>query len=144
MSNVHFKVICDGGSRGNHTGNGHGYGSWQVSLFDPESTLPPFAKAVEEDYGPDVTNNEAEYQALIGALKHIYDAFHAVAADHKSIDVTVYTDSQLVVGQLTKQWKIKAANLRPLVVKASGYCQAFGQVDFVQISGVEMKTILGH
>ena len=54
-----------------------------------------------------VTNNEAEYKALIHAL-----------LDERAKDSTIYTDSQLLVGQLTKGWKIKAENLKGYVENA--------------------------
>lgn len=51
-------------------------------------------------------SNEAEYRALIEALKSCNDG-----------DV-IYTDSQLIVGQLTKGWKVKAPNLKNYYVQA--------------------------
>jgi len=55
--------------------------------------------------GPAVkTNNEAEYSALIQAL-----------LDERAMGSTIYTDSQLLVGHLTKNWKVKAENLKFLV-----------------------------
>lgn len=53
------------------------------------------------------TNNEMEYEALIQAL-----------SDDRSEGATVYTDSELVVGQVTQGWKVKADNLRPLIAQA--------------------------
>jgi len=53
------------------------------------------------------TNNEMEYTALIQAL-----------SDPRSEGATIYTDSQLLVGQLTKGWKVRAANLAPLNERA--------------------------
>jgi ribonuclease HI len=52
------------------------------------------------------TNNEMEYHALLKALETC-----------KKGD-EILTDSQLVVGQTTKGWKIKKEHLRPLVEKA--------------------------
>jgi ribonuclease HI len=46
------------------------------------------------------TSNEAEYLALIEALKSCNNG-----------DI-INTDSQLLVGQLTKGWKVKAENLK--------------------------------
>lgn len=57
-------------------------------------------KITEFDRG---TNNEMEYTALIHAL-----------SDLRSDRATIFTDSQLLVGQLTQGWKVKAGNLRPL------------------------------
>jgi ribonuclease HI len=53
-----------------------------------------------------VTSNEAEYEAIIVALQE------AVDGD------TIYTDSQLVVGQVTMGWKVRAGNLRALNERA--------------------------
>jgi ribonuclease HI len=48
------------------------------------------------------TNNEAEYQALIEALKSCNEG-----------DI-INTDSELLVGHLNKNWKVKAENLKAL------------------------------
>lgn len=53
------------------------------------------------------TNNEMEYTALIHAL-----------SDPRSEGATIFTDSQLLVGQLTQGWKVRAENLRPLNERA--------------------------
>jgi len=53
------------------------------------------------------TNNEMEYTALIHAL-----------SDPRSEGATIFTDSQLLVGQLTQGWKMRAENLRPLNERA--------------------------
>jgi len=52
------------------------------------------------------TNNEMEYQALLNAL-----------LDERSKEATIFTDSRLLVGQLTKGWKVKAPNLRKINIK---------------------------
>lgn len=52
------------------------------------------------------TNNEMEYEALINALK--------LCSDKDCI----FTDSQLVEGQIMKGWKITKEHLFPLVMKA--------------------------
>ena len=49
------------------------------------------------------TNNEMEYRALLSAL-----------SDARAERATIFTDSQLLVGQLTRGWKVNADNLRPL------------------------------
>ena len=50
-------------------------------------------------FNQDYTNNDMEYEAVIYAL--------TIAKDGD----TILTDSQLVVNQLTKGWKVKARNL---------------------------------
>lgn len=61
-------------------------------------------KVATFDHG---TNNEMEYTALIQAL-----------SDPRAQDATIFTDSQLLVGQLTQGWKVRAENLRPLNERA--------------------------
>ncbi len=62
------------------------------------------AKVTQYDQG---TNNEMEYGALIEAL-----------SDPRSQGATIYTDSELVVGQVSGGMKVKADHLRPLVEQA--------------------------
>ena len=135
---IEFIVTCDGGSLGNGSVNSHGYGSYMINAPGNVGEIKRL------QFGEGVTNNEAEYMALIGALENISSAFLAVAADLKTIQLTVRTDSQLVIGQLSRGHKINAPNLRPLVIQASSLCQQFFLVEFEQITGVEMKQILGH
>lgn len=54
------------------------------------------------------------------------------------------TDSQLIVGQLSKGWQVKAANLRPLVDEASGLLRAFGHTQLEKVPRAEIVRILGH
>jgi ribonuclease HI len=52
------------------------------------------------------TNNEAEYQALILALK-------TILPDNK-VPVDIYTDSQLVYNQMLSNWQVKDSRLSVL------------------------------
>ena len=52
------------------------------------------------------TNNQAEYRAVIAALKE------AIRLGAKQIDISV--DSQLVVRQLSGQYRVRNAALKPL------------------------------
>jgi len=133
-----FTITCDGGSLGNGSKDSIGYGSFMIAAEDKVNTIHQL------HFGSGVTNNEAEYLALIGALDHLAVAFTAVAADLKTIKITIKTDSQLVIGQLSMGWKVKAPNLRPLAIKAAAKCQQFNEVKFTRISGDTMKKILGH
>ncbi|MCI0485016.1 MAG: ribonuclease HI family protein [Blastocatellia bacterium] len=61
--------------------------------------------------GEGMTNNVAEYRAVIEALDW--------AARNSSVrTVEVFTDSQLVVRQINGQWACRAANLLPLLEQA--------------------------
>jgi ribonuclease HI len=66
------------------------------------------------------TNNQAEYRAIIAALEK---AFGLGARQ-----VTLYSDSELVVKQIIGQYKIKNTALRPLyqeVVRLTGALESF-------------------
>ncbi len=57
--------------------------------------------------GAGATNNLAEYQAVIKALEYLrYKGF--------SEKITVCSDSQLIVKQLSGVWAVKADNLKPM------------------------------
>ena len=56
--------------------------------------------------GPGMTNNAAEYTAVIQALIWAYQ--------HKHTGCQILTDSRLVVEQSTKRWGVKAAHLQQL------------------------------
>jgi len=58
------------------------------------------------------TNNEMEYAGLLEALTH------AQSGDE------LFTDSQLLVGQVLGGWKVNAVHLRPLVEKAKALVPA--------------------
>jgi phosphoribosylglycinamide formyltransferase-1 len=94
-----MKVIVhtDGGSRGNPGPAAAGF------TLDDADGRRLLAKAF---FLGETTNNVAEYTALIKAL----EAAHKLGAEH----VTVYTDSELMVRQLSGVYKVKSEAIRPL------------------------------
>jgi hypothetical protein len=64
--------------------------------------------------------------------------------DMSDVHVTIKVDSQLLVGQLMKGWAVKAPDLVVLHAEAKNLIMRFGKVSFEQISGAEMKKVLGH
>jgi ribonuclease HI len=135
---VNLTVICDGGSRGNGSPGAIGYGSFMVLAGGNTA-----GKNHSRQFGVGVTNNEAEYQALIAALQHIQGAFAAVGRDLKTVDLTIQTDSQLVIGHIRDKWKVKAS-LAQFVTRATYLCHLFSEFKFEKIKESEMKQILGH
>ena len=59
-----------------------------------------------------ITNNESEYLAILSALR-----------DVKENDITIHSDSQLVVNQLNKNYAIKEDRLRNLAEKIWKLCE---------------------
>ncbi|HEV7499912.1 MAG TPA: ribonuclease HI family protein [Vicinamibacteria bacterium] len=101
-------IHIDGASRGNPGEAGFG-----VYVTTPEGTL------VAELYGylGRASNNVAEYQALIHALKY--------ALDQGAAQVKVFSDSELVVRQIGGQYRVKHPDMVPLHRQASTLLSRF-------------------
>ena len=104
---------CDGGSRGNP-----GPGASAYVLLDPDGRE---VEAKGELLGP-VTNNIAEYRALIEGLR--------AAGRHEVQRLTVYMDSELVVRQMLGDYRVKHAGLKPLHELARREAARFASVTF--------------
>ena len=98
------KIFIDGGSRGNP-----GEGAIGFVVFNGNNEeMFRFGKKIGI-----CTNNFAEYNALIEALKHIEN--HSLSKNKK---VLVYSDSELLVKQLNNVYNVKSGNLIPLYHEA--------------------------
>jgi len=72
------------------------------------------------------TNNEAEYMALIEALK--------LASRFKGGEVTVYSDSLLLVKQMRGEYKVADKALKELYLKVRKLQNNFSSVSYVHVS----------
>jgi len=93
------KVYVDGASRGNPGPSGIG-----VVVLDEEG------KVLREHYeflGPSYTNNQAEYVALLRALEICSTIFP------KGV-IHVFSDSELLINQLTGRYKVRSRSLKEL------------------------------
>jgi ribonuclease HI len=71
------------------------------------------------------TNNVAEYNGLLAALKW--------AVDHGERDVLVRADSELLVKQMRGEYKVRHAGLQPLYVRARLLVMELGKVRFEHV-----------
>lgn len=55
------------------------------------------------------TNNIAEYQAVIRALKEVEEL--------ETEEILIYSDSRLIVNQVNGRYKVKNENIKPLFIK---------------------------
>ena len=131
-----FLLQVDGGSKGNGAEN-RGFGSYHLANRDGREQI------IRLDLGT-ATNNEAEYRTLIAALKDLVDRIRRAGKRPADYSLLVQTDAQLLVGQLTQGWQVKAGNLRPLVDEAAGLIRAFGCCDLVKVPREEIVRVLGH
>ena len=109
-----WTLRCDGGARGNP-----GPGALGYTLIDPAGRE---IEARGELLG-EVTNNVAEYRALIAGL--------AAAARHQASPLTVFMDSELVVRQMTGEYRVKHPGLKPLHAEAARATAGLAAVRFV-------------
>jgi len=121
-------LYTDGGSLGNP---GPGYGSYCIVI---EGHPPSYGR---ENFGPNCTNNEAEYKALISGLARVKEY-------STKIELEIRLDSALLVGHLSKNWKVKAINLRPLHQKALTLLNEFQSYQIVKVPREEVEIVLGH
>lgn len=54
----------------------------------------------------DVTNNIAEYNALLLALEYIKSNVLGITMERKPKQITIYTDSKLINGHINESWKV--------------------------------------
>ena len=112
-------VYTDGGSRGNP-----GPAAIGVVLNNMRGER---IRSYGETIGI-ATNNEAEYGAVISALKKIKALFGGKRA--KALGVEVNMDSELIVRQLTGQYKIEEERLFPLFIKIWNLKMDFDSIEF--------------
>ena len=107
----------DGGCRGNP-----GPGAIGVLVRDEGTILIRYAEKI----GNFITNNIAEYEALIKALE--------LAQKVTRKEVTCVLDSELVVKQLLGEYKVKDRKLLPLFLKVHKLIDQFEKVIFKHAS----------
>ena len=113
---VHLILYVDGAC----SGNPGPCGSAAIIKDADGTVLLEKARA----FGPG-TNNEAEYQAVILGLE--------TAATLKPARLTIRSDSELMVRQLAGQYRIKAANLKPLYNEVLRLLRPFPSVEIEHI-----------
>ncbi|MCF7846893.1 MAG: ribonuclease HI family protein [Candidatus Gracilibacteria bacterium] len=109
-------LFADGGARGNPGPAGAG-----CILLDEDKKMI----AQDSVWCGIQTNNFAEYTGLIRGLE--------LALENKITELEVFLDSNLIVEQMSGNWKIKNANLRPLWERACALREQFEAIQFAHI-----------
>jgi ribonuclease HI len=132
-----YTLIFDGGSLGNP---GPGYGSFRlVRNADGRK------RTRRLDFGPQVTNNQAEYRALIAGLAHLVAMIERAGQNPGDYSVAVQGDSLLVVNQVTGQWKVREPGLKPLHEQAAALYRRFHPDSTITWhERAESVRVLGH
>jgi ribonuclease HI len=127
-----YTIVFDGGSLGNP---GLGYGSYEI--VGPDGSVA--ARQIE--FGNDMTNNQAEFRALIAGLD---DLLAQVGADARRLSIAIRGDSQLVIRGLTGEWRVKHPGLQPLHRQAGDMLKQFGHVDLAWHPRRQSVRTFGH
>ncbi len=114
-------LFCDGASRGNP-----GPGSYGFVIYENGILISKEGRALGS-----VTNNVAEYAGLIQGL------VKCIALE--ATQLTVKSDSQVLVRQLNGQYKVKAPHLQELVREAKELLKNFNSVQILHIPREENK-----
>lgn len=118
-----YIIYTDGGSRGNP-------GKAAIGVVFCDAGGKPIHK-FGEYLGDGLTNNEAEYRAVIFAFKKFPELFGAESIPQTEIEIR--SDSQLLVNQMSGLYKIKNENIRSFVVGIRKLTEGFAAVRYVAI-----------
>lgn len=130
---VDYLIVFDGGSRGNP---GAGYGSY--AIFD--DTGAGYTTRLAFEAGP-LTNNEAEYQTLLAALRELNLRLGGQAP---AVTLKITGDSQLVIRQLSGEWEAREPRLQALRDEARAVLAGFKGYRLSQQPRADIVHILGH
>jgi ribonuclease HI len=108
-------IFTDGGARGNPGPAGIG-----VVIKSGNETIESFGSYIGE-----TTNNQAEYRALIAAL--------ARASTLHAEEVQCKLDSELVVKQMLREYKVRDKGLQSLFLEAWNLAVSFKKISFSHI-----------
>lgn len=117
-------LFADGGSRGNPGPAASGY---VVYLLDTSDAMPQvLQQSLKSEplyeggwYAGETTNNVAEWQGVIKGLEWITE--NNLGAER----LLIYLDSQLVVKQITGEYRVKQPHLKPLHTQALSLLSGF-------------------
>lgn len=131
-----YLLIFDGGSKGNP---GLGYGSYAITR-----TKDGAQRLERLEFGDGYTNNEAEYDTLIAALRDLISRIEEAGRHPREYAVEVRGDSALVIYQLQGRWKVKEPRMRDRWDRASRLLQRLGAVELKTQPREESVRVLGH
>jgi ribonuclease HI len=117
---VSAKLFTDGGARGNPGPAAYGF----VLEADDGTVLAAEGKKIGR-----ATNNVAEYRGLIAGLERALELGLA--------NVTVVSDSELVVKQMRGEYRVKNEALRDLRDEAERLASKLGRVQYTNVRRAE-------
>ena len=123
MDSKEVFIYTDGASRGNP-----GPCALGLEVFDSKKNLIYQESSFLESQN---TNNFAEYKAVIRAFEW--------AVQNKIQKLTLFSDSQLLIYQLQKKYKVKSPNIKILFQECQSFLKHIPQVNFQHIPREQNK-----
>lgn len=108
----------DGGARGNPGPAGIGY---VLRIQDAAETI----EIEHGEYIGETTNNQAEYKALLAGLRR--------AQQEGVHEIECYLDSELVVKQLNKEYRVKHEDMKPLYARVQELEKEFDVISYQHV-----------
>ncbi|MCF7820063.1 MAG: ribonuclease HI family protein [Candidatus Pacebacteria bacterium] len=115
-NNLELIIFCDGGARGNPGPAGLG-----VAIYDKDKNI---LEQMSEYLGV-TTNNQAEYRAVLKAIERVKEL--------GASKLTFYLDSELIVKQMSGEYRVKNKELLPIYLKIRQLILNFEKVDFFHV-----------
>ena len=112
-------IYTDGGSRGNPGPSAAGV----VICNEKGETMKKYS-----EYIGNATNNEAEYRAVIFALKKVKALLGK--KNIETAEIEIRSDSELLVRQLNGEYKILDSKIQPLFLEIWNLRIDFGKIKF--------------
>lgn len=109
------KLFTDGGARGNP-----GPAAIGGVLYNDNQEIANFSEYIGE-----TTNNQAEYKAIIRGVE--------LAIENNVLELACFLDSELIVEQLNKRYKVKDKELAKLFVKVWNMTTKFKKITFTHV-----------
>lgn len=126
---MNYRAFCDGGARGNP-------GPAAAGCFIEREAPSGWQQVARlRRYLGETTNNQAEYKAVLLALNFFNDNQTKL----KPSSIEMILDSQLVVRQLTGEYRVKHPELKPLVWQVQELVVQLGNVRFLNVARAQNK-----
>jgi ribonuclease HI len=121
MNDLHFSIHTDGGSRGNP-------GPAAIGVVIEGASV---GKKEYGEYIGETTNNVAEYQAVVFALKKMKQLIGSEKCGEA--ELTFYVDSELLQKQLNREYKVKDEGIQKLFMEIWNLTMDFKKVSFTHV-----------
>jgi len=115
-------------------GSGKGSGAYCFTIPDKH-----IVRIYSQPEDIPITNNQAEYKSIIEALKFVHEYKKGFKLEDINFKVKIYSDSKVVINQLSYTFAIKNIKLRELALETWKLCEGL-EVEFIWIPRKKNKA----